>query len=102
MAAPTIIQFIDARLRDEERAVVGLDDQDPVKVKRLRELAFEQSVTEQIRHMLRQNRAPATDHPIAAGLLLLADVWREHPDFNVDAWFPTLIKNPQSHGARRG
>lgn len=103
---PTVIDFVYARLRDEERAVADLDDADPVKVKRMRELAFDRSVTDQIRHVLKQNRAPATDHPLATGLLLLADVWREHEDFDVDLWFPTLLKGqrPQgeSHGARRG
>lgn len=103
MMHPTVIQFIDARLAEEELAVgAGEDEQDPVKVKRMRELAFFRSVTDQIRHVLRQNRVPATDHPLATGLLLIADIWREHPDFDVDVWFPTVLKGQQSHGARRG
>lgn len=102
MSHPTIVQFIDARLSEEELAVADRADTDPVKVKRLRELAFFQSVTYQIRLTLRQNRVPATDHPMAAGLLILADVWREHPDFDLDVWFPTLLRGQSSHGARRG
>lgn len=102
MSHPTIIQFIDARLAEEEQVVADRADTDPVKVKRLRELAFFKSVTDQIRLTLRQNRVPATDHPLATGLLLVADVWREHPDFDLDVWFPTVLKGQVSHGARRG
>lgn len=83
----TIIEFVEARLADEAKAAGSMPD--PAKHRRivdaLAAMAF--SVVNQ----LKSSGVALTDNPLAAGLLVPASVWSDHPDFTPRAWFPKMI-----------
>lgn len=89
MVTVNIIDFIEHRLTEEEHAATEMPDM----AKHLRiidglraacsgiVLYFEQHPDETI-----------IDNPLAAGLLPIAGVWSDHPDFAVAVWFPRMSK----------
>lgn len=82
---PSIVEFVRARLTEDEQVAVL----SPPRA--MRELAFKQVVCDQVL----QAMGPAVvahpwDEITACGLLPLAGVWSDHPDFAPRSWFPRL------------
>lgn len=85
-----IIEFVDARLSEEGAAANEMPD--PEKHKRTVDAL--RAVADQIvAHLEANDVDDPTDHPVAAGLLVIAQVWSDHPDFAPrTVWFPKMSK----------
>ena len=82
----TIVEFIEERLKDEAAAAESMPD--PAKHRRIVDALAMMSVP--IVEHLEARNLPPTDNPLAAGLLVIAQVWTEHPDFDAQRWFPRM------------
>lgn len=85
-----IVEFVDARLSEEADAAAAMPD--PEKYRRtvdvLRTIAGQV-----VAHLDANDVEDPTDHPVAAGLLPVANVWCDHPDFAPSTeWFPRMSK----------
>nr|EMP15041.1 hypothetical protein ISGA_40 [Gordonia sp. NB41Y] len=63
---------------------------DPDKWRRM--LDALRTVSGQVVAYLEANDLEPADNPIAAGLLVTAQVWSDHPDFQPAEWFPRMSK----------
>lgn len=83
-----IVDFVEARLADEARAADSMPD--PAKYRRIVDVL--RTVAGQVVGHLEANDLEPTDNPIAAGLLVPASVWSDHPDFDPESWFPRMSR----------
>lgn len=83
---PSIVDFVDARLDEESQAASAMPD--PAKYRRMIDAL--RTVSGQVVAHLESNSLDPTDNPVAAGLLVPAQIWSEHPDFTPTEWFPRM------------
>jgi hypothetical protein len=85
-----IVEFVDARLSEEADAANAM----PNPEKHRRTVDALRTVAGQIvAHLEANDVEDPTDHPVAAGLLVVAQVWSDHPDFQPrTVWFPKMSK----------
>lgn len=85
----TIIEFVDARLIDAELHASQSANMEQMQ----RDVDFKRQVWGQIKLWFDSNPdEEVTDHPLAAGLIPLAHIWCDHPDYQPRDWFPHMIE----------
>lgn len=88
-----IVEFVDARLSEEAAAANAMPD--PEKYRRTVD-ALRTIAGQIVAHLEANDVDDPTDHPVAAGLLVVAQVWSDHPDFAPRTeWFPRMSKVTQ-------
>lgn len=89
MTSPTIVEFVEARLTEEAEAAASMPD--PEKHRRTVD-CLRTICAQVVNHLETNGVTTLTDHPIAAGLLVPAYIWSDHPDHQPAEWFPQLSK----------
>lgn len=83
-----IVEFTKARLRAEFAAV----DKYGTDSRYRRMLKAIDTIAEASAAQIAATGRPIVDNPLAAGLLVIANIWAEHQDFKPAEWFPTMIQ----------
>ncbi|WP_336791793.1 hypothetical protein [Gordonia malaquae] len=89
-AAVSIVAFTHARLDEEAKACASIDDA-ALRARHGRMVDALRTVANSIEAQLDSHRESHFDSPLAAGLLVVAQVWAEHPDHQPRRWFPRMI-----------
>lgn len=82
-----IVEFVEARLTDEEHAAAAMADMQ----KHLRIVDALRAMCVSVVNQLEVHNLDPTDNPLAAGLMIPANVWCDHPDFAPVEWFPRMV-----------